>query len=508
MNLFDTMNDAPLGEIVGALPAVAAAMMLAGAATHHTTLRIPYETRGVTAGALIAALATLIALGVKKRHDDRLNALYGVALVLLAVCATTFGVAARAQAREASTIAVLAKQYETVNVVGDVVTEPRPVGRRWLTIVKTREVNGTIVTERVAVLHAGTPPALGFGVTFDARPRPLSADGFHRWLAQQHATVVFEPATLTLDASRQGMLARMSETVRSRTRDAASRHMSDANAGLMVALVTGDRRGINPADVDALRTAGMSHLTAVSGMHLGVFSAGVLGVLIAAGVSPRARRVVLAAALVWFAFVTRFQPSVLRAGLMALIVLYGASRGRVSDARYALSVAVLILVSLDPNLGASVGLQLSAVATSGVLVIGPLLRKRLPGMLPGRLRDVVAITVGAQLAVLPVLVGTFGGVSLAAFPANVLAASFVGVAALSGFVGAMAALIYPPLGAVVFVAATPVAQAILTLARFFSTWPTLGPWGIAVVAAASVLVWRVTRRVRLRNGKADVIHRS
>jgi len=197
--------------------------------------------------------------------------------------------------------------------------------------------------------------------------------------------------------------------------------------------------------------------------------------------------------------VTRFQPSVLRAGVMALILLYGACRGRVGDARYALCVTVLMLLAVDPRLAASVGLQLSATATAGVLLVSPLLRRRLPQQLPPRLRDVVAVTGGAQLTVMPLLLGTFGTVSLVAFPANVLAAFFVLPAAVFGFLGAIGAVIHPLIGSAVFFLASPFAAVVIRIAHFFAPLPVVLTWRSAAVLLLIVVgvigLYRLRRRL-------------
>lgn len=473
---FETTYAAPLGEILGVLPVLAITGMGAGVIAHRLA-------EGMSATTVIAATAVILAGFIacgwcvrNGRNCERLSPAVGLVLVTVTAVVVAFGIGVREELRQSGELAQLAVDGRHTQIAGTVVSEPRTVGGRWLTHIRVTGINGNPANGRAAVLHSGDAPALGFGMTFRAQARPLSDNGFHRWLMQQHAAVMFEPERFHVDASQQGVLSRASETLRARIRDAASRHASADTAGLMVALVTGDRTGISADDIEAMRTAGMSHLTAVSGMHLAVYSAGVLLLLGAVKARGALRSVLLGVALVWFVFVTRFQPSVMRAGAMALILLYGSFRGRVGDARYALCVAVLVLLSVDPRLAASVGLQLSATATAGVLLVAPVVRRHLPKHMPRRVRDVVAVTFGAQLAVLPLLIGTFGEVSLVAFAANLLAVSFALGAAMVGFVGAVGAVISPALGSVVFYAATPLASVVLGVARFFGSLPMMISW--------------------------------
>lgn len=489
-------HDAPLGEILGVLPLVSATAFIAGwFANRH----VPLTTNVAAAGAATTAvcLVLIVWYALRARRQERLTAMTGVLLICSTVATVMFGVIIREELR-----AIAFDRYDTTrgsgtHVVGNVVTEPRPVAGRWLTVLRTRQIDGVSVVNRVAVLHTGDPPALGYGMSFRAPARQLGTSGFHAWLKQQHVTAMFEPAIVMFEPGQQRFLTRASEHVRARVRDAAARNLSQPAAGLMVALVTGDRRGIEPGDAEAMRTVGMSHLTAISGMHLAVFAGGVLFVLSLIGCSPTFRRVGIATALVWFAFVTRFQPSVLRAGVMALLMVYGMARGRVNDARYALCVAVLLLLSVDPRLAGSVGLQLSAVATSGVLLLTPVLQRQLPARLPRRVRDAVAVTSGAQLAVMPLLIATFGSVSLVAFPANVIAGTFAMAAALIGFVGTAVSLIHPVLGGVVFYLAAPFVGVVLATARSFAAVPFALSWGalwlIAITLVGSVMIRSIWR---------------
>lgn len=482
---------APLGEILGVMPFLTITGMGVGLLASRLTTGVVTVTVIGVAGIIFAGLFACCTYASKQRDSDRLAPMVGVVLIVTTALVVALGVAVREELRQSGDLADLASRGRYAKIDGIVVSEPRTVGNRWLTHIRVTGIDGKPTTQRAAVLHGQDAPALGFGMSFSAQAKPLHDTGFDRWLVQQHATVVFEPASFIVDKSRQGVFARASETVRARTREAASRYAPADTAGLMVALVTGDRRGIAQSDVEAMRSAGMSHLTAVSGMHLAVYSAGVVLLLGVFGARGALRSVLLCVALLWFVFVTRFQPSVMRAGVMALIVLYGVARGRLTDARYALCVTVLVLLSVDPRLAASVGLQLSATATAGVLLVAPVIRRRLSPRIPRQVRDVMAVTFGAQLMVMPLLIGTFGHVSLMAFPANLLGAMFALSAAMVGFVGALSAVIHPALGSVVFSVATPFASAVLRIARFFGAMPAMVSWrlvGFGLLAGLFALV--------------------
>ena len=112
-------------------------------------------------------------------------------------------------------------------------------------------------------------------------------------------------------------LYRSSSRVRTALRGAAEATMSPDDAALYTGLVIGDDARESPEMVQAFRTSGLSHLTAVSGENV---------VFVLAAASPMLRRLrpwwrwaATLALIGWFMALTRFEPSVLRAGVMAML---------------------------------------------------------------------------------------------------------------------------------------------------------------------------------------------
>jgi competence protein ComEC len=123
--------------------------------------------------------------------------------------------------------------------------------------------------------------------------------------------------------------------------------------------------------------------------------------------------------VVVFAAMTRFEPSVLRASAMALIVMTARASGRPVAALRSLCYAVVVLLLVDPFLLHSVGFQLSASACAGIALLARPIERRMPG--PEWMRAVLAVTIGAQVGVAPVLLAVFGSVEWIAPAANLLA---------------------------------------------------------------------------------------
>jgi competence protein ComEC len=248
-------------------------------------------------------------------------------------------------------------------------------------------------------------------------------------------------------------------------------------AGLLLGFLIGDTTGLTDADTEALRLAGLSHFVAVSGSNVALFlsawwlAAGPLGW------GPRRRAVLGLAGLAVFVVVTRWEPSVVRAAVMAGLVLGGRLAGRAIDAWTALGGAVTLLLVFSGELAGDAGFQLSVAATAGVLSGSRLCAGRRPRWL----WTALAATLSAQAAVAPLLMVHFGSVPLFAPLANVVAAPLVSLATAVGGIGVVTGV------RVLTGVGVAAAEAVLAVARFGRDLPQLGWGGLLAVGAAGAL---------------------
>jgi competence protein ComEC len=196
--------------------------------------------------------------------------------------------------------------------------------------------------------------------------------------------------------------------------------------------------------------------------------------------------------------VTRWEPSVLRAGVMAGLVLLGVATGRGPGGRRALCLAVVVLLLADPGLAGALGFQLSVAATAGVLWLGPLVARALPDRVPERVGKAVGMTLGAQATAAPALALALGPVSLAGLPANLLGLPLAGGPMLLGVVAAATAPVAPGVATLACRLADPFLLALIAVARWAAGLPggsvTLsGPARLVPAAVAALVMLAVAR---------------
>lgn len=291
-------------------------------------------------------------------------------------------------------------------------------------------------------------------------------------------------------------LARANNRVRDRLRTVAESTMAADDAALFTGLVIGDDARQPVWLIDNFRESGLSHLTAVSGQNVAFVLAAALPML--RRLRPWWRWAATVAVIVWFMALTRFEPSVLRAGVMAVLAATAYVRGQQVRPVRVLSLAVMGLVLVDPLLVWSVGFWLSVGATLGVCAVGPWLAPRLPG--PEWLRVPMAVTLGAQLGVALPSVLVFGRLPIVSLPANLAAVPAAGFVMLYGLPAGLVASVVPAaLHPLVMLPATVGTRWVSTVAQVAATiepspmWAAVW-WSIAVACLLGRW-WRGRSRV-------------
>ncbi|MBU6348212.1 MAG: DNA internalization-related competence protein ComEC/Rec2 [Actinomycetales bacterium] len=284
----------------------------------------------------------------------------------------------------------------------------------------------------------------------------------------------------------------LATSVRNRLHLALIGQSPEAQA-LVPGLALGDSQYLTPAIAKNMRAAGLSHLIAVSGANITILLSLVFVLL--AGTSRMTRFIGAGLALIAFVVLVRPEPSVLRASVMGAVALLGFLAQRKTDPFAALAIAVSVLVILDPLLSASYGFALSVFATVGLLLfarrISSVLAERLSPRIPQWVVDALAVTVAAQIAVLPVLLLLGATISLATIPANCLAVPLATVTMIFGLGLAVLACIYLPFAKFLAVIVAVPAWLIAKIAQACESLTFLQmpfPSGIAGVCYSVVLL--------------------
>jgi competence protein ComEC len=291
---------------------------------------------------------------------------------------------------------------------------------------------------------------------------------------------------------------RAAAAVRADFADAARTVLPADQAAILPALVLGETSAMSDDTVAEFRTAGLTHLTAVSGANVTIVCGAVL--LLAGVVGPRAAVGIAAVALVGFVIVVQPSASVLRAAVMGAIALFAVVSRRRRQAIPALSACVLVLMATAPELAVDIGFALSVSATAGLVVIAPGWTRRLVDRgWPKPLAAAVSVAAAAQLVTAPLVAGMSGNVSVVAIVANLAVAVIIAPITVIGTAAAAVTTIWPAAGQLLIRFTGPELWWLLRVAHWTSAlpgavvpvpsgWP--GVVGVAGAGLTSVLLWR------------------
>ena len=346
----------------------------------------------------------------------------------------------------------------------------------------------------------------GDTVTLRGTVRPPERIGpfdYPEHLAAQGIGAVVSPSHF-LDVSPGPRNAAASvHELRSRLAASLERHMPEPAASLASAMLFGLRSGVPAVVSDAFRDAGLAHLLAISGMHVGIVLA--ISMLASRALLGRRRGFYLIAPLLlmWaYVLLAGAPPSAVRAGLMASAFLLALASGRMPAAVNALGLAALVLLLIEPRSLWDRSFQLSFSSMAGVLFIGLPARawtiERLAGLgeqLPKQAAWVVsaalsglAVSLGAFLGSAPLVAFNFGSVPLLGAPATLLALAVMPLFLIGAGLTAAAGLFLPPLAYATGGAAWPFGAFLAGLAEVVAT----APGGrVAVDGLSSAWVWGV-----------------
>jgi competence protein ComEC len=373
-----------------------------GVAMHSSDLFFPLFT-------LIAGLSALIVLWT----ESRTTLILGIASLLL-VAGGALRIHLQVDTMNASADLVEATQFQ--GIVIDVPThyptasysridleQPEPT-RVWAQLPPYPEVQQGDVVRLTGVYQSNTS-----NPTFSAAIR----QGTSGALNAEIVNVTGNQATLP-----QRWRSQTAGEIRERLRE----RISEPAGAFATGVLLGDDGAMTESTRHAFRVGGLTHMTAVSGVHVGIIAA-VFLLLSRLGIVSRWWMLGISVPVIWmFAYLVGLRPSVVRASIMLTLLIIAHFLGRPRDTLNAVGIAAALMLAVEPSFRHDVGFQLSVAATVGIalgiLLVGHRSHWHLVWVVP----------VSAQLVTEPLILYHFGYYSLISPIANIVATPFLAFA--------------------------------------------------------------------------------
>jgi len=241
---------------------------------------------------------------------------------------------------------------------------------------------------------------------------------------------------------------------RQHIKNTIDKYLPGDEGALIKGILIGDKQDFSTDLSNAFRLSGLSHIVAVSGLHIGIFI-----MFISFGTSLFSSRKLQAFIMLLMIFIyvviADFQPSILRAAVMAAYGLAIELSKLRKDSLCALMGATLLLSFINPFLICNIGFILSFLATLGIVLLGGAFTKY----------KLANAGIAAFLFTAPIIAYSFNTITLAALFTSILISPLVVMALLLGLL--MCAL--PPLGVLISPVLFCISHVMIIISKVFAS---------------------------------------
>lgn len=240
--------------------------------------------------------------------------------------------------------------------------------------------------------------------------------------------------------------------------------------GLLLALISSNKDFLEISCSTSFRNAGLSHILALSGMHVSLVSLSAirLGSLFGKKTFAIKFSLISIVLFVWFA---GSAPSLNRALGMMIILVIGNGLGLRPNIISVLSAMLIFHIVLKPTDALSLGFMLSYGALAGILLFGEAIVELFDGKIPCKILSGVSASIGAQSFTAPVVIGKIGTLAPIGVVSSLIVSPIVSAFLLLGMVSVPISLIFPFTNRFFNFVLNLIYKAILSLSKSFAMLP-------------------------------------
>lgn len=213
---------------------------------------------------------------------------------------------------------------------------------------------------------------------------------------------------------------KIDEAFRSSVKEALLGNMNERNAYIAYAVLFGDQSGIDDEVDEVYRNSGIVHVLTVSGLHI-AFIVGALMLLLKLFKGNKFLSLtIISIVLLFYCYLCGFTPSVVRATIMAIVLLLSRICNRPYDGLNSLAIAGFVIVCFSPLSTVDVGFLMSFFCVMFILLLAKPFTKLLSFVMPRKVASVMAVSISAQIGILPFTASFFSSFNFLSVFANFL----------------------------------------------------------------------------------------
>ncbi len=257
-------------------------------------------------------------------------------------------------------------------------------------------------------------------------------------------------------------------SLRNRIFEKVRETLPSPEADLLIGIVLGDDSGFDKTTQDQFARTGLMHIVAASGTNVSIVGGAIYLSLL--GVIGRRKAIIFSIlGIGLYAILSGLSPSIQRAAVMGIITYFALFLGRQTYALWGLGITGFLLILINPYIVFDIGFQLSFMATLGILLLDPLLKK-VTLLSKGILKEDFSITLAAYISLFPLLLYHFQTFTPFSLFANILVLWTIPIVTVLGGLGALIILVSNFLAVPVLWVVYPLLHYILIVSKFFSNF--------------------------------------
>ncbi len=281
-------------------------------------------------------------------------------------------------------------------------------------------------------------------------------------------------------------ILRISNNTRNKVIEIAKKILPQQTSSLLIGILIGERQYISEDITENFSKSSLSHILAISGSHISYIIIGITFILTKSRTSKKGMYIITILSLIFFIFITNFSSSVIRACIMGIIVLFAKIVYRKPDILTSISVSLLIILIDNPFAIKDIGLQLSYLGTIGIVYLNKPIANFLEKYMKKKIAKMLAITISAQIMVLPVTVINFNNISTVFIISNIIAAPLTGGIILLGYANVLIGVISLDIAKIIAILTHSFVQLLIWTAELtakipYSSITTITPHLITVI---------------------------
>lgn len=225
--------------------------------------------------------------------------------------------------------------------------------------------------------------------------------------------------------------------------------LDEKTSSILLGIILGDKTDIDEENQENFKNASMSHILAVSGMHVTYIVLGIK-IIFERIIGKRQTNILNILILVFYMFITNFAPSITRAGIMGIIMLFSKIIYRKNDIYTDISISLFLILLYNPFLIQNLGLKLSYGGIIGIIIFNKSILRSFKNIkidnkiykykirpkfqnFVDKVKEIISISFSVQLFILPIIIYNLNMFSPYFLISNLILSIFIGPIVIVGF---------------------------------------------------------------------------